>query len=387
MKKQCEDMERGSWNKYLEYLSHAKVLHTIAMKRMVDKPLTHAWDYVNLTNIYEFLRYGAAIPHMKFVSRFFRQENLRILATFQDAYLSLNPFSAPTICSMFPYEEYEHGSFLIKGGMYAIVEALVQITKKYNIRIVTDQAVRQLIVEGEHVNGVLLQNGKIKNADIVVVNAPLPYAYTSLLPPNKMNTRLKRKKYSCSAIIFHWAVDRVYPQLKTHNLFFAKSYRDGFTHILDRAKPPSDVHFYIQAPTRTDKSRAPNGCDTMSVMIPINHVYPDHPVDWEKHVLNIRNHIISRLHKIGIHDIGKHIVHEKIFTPVDWERQYNLPFGSIYGLHHNITQLGYLRPSRKHSHYKNLFFVGADTHPGSSFPTVLQSSRFTCDAVLASINS
>jgi phytoene dehydrogenase-like protein len=44
--------------------------------------------------------------------------------------------------------------------------------------------------------------------------------------------------------------------------------------------------------------------------------------------------------------------------------------------------MAYLRPSHRHARYRNLYFVGASTHPGSGLPAVLLSARFATERVL-----
>lgn len=61
-----------------------------------------------------------------------------------------------------------------------------------------------------------------------------------------------------------------------------------------------------------------------------------------------------------------------------WKRRYrriwNLAKGATFGLSHNVMQVGYLRPHNRHKRYKNLYFVGASTHPGTGVPIVLLSA-------------
>ena len=44
--------------------------------------------------------------------------------------------------------------------------------------------------------------------------------------------------------------------------------------------------------------------------------------------------------------------------------------------------MGYLRPHNRHDRYRNLYFVGASTHPGTGVPTVLVSARLTSQRIL-----
>jgi hypothetical protein len=70
------------------------------------------------------------------------------------------------------------------------------------------------------------------------------------------------------------------------------------------------------------------------------------------------------------------------YTPQDWLRNYNLEKGAAFGLSHNFLQVGYLRPQNRHAHYKNLYFTGASTHPGTGLPIVLLSAQLTAERIL-----
>jgi len=81
-------------------------------------------------------------------------------------------------------------------------------------------------------------------------------------------------------------------------------------------------------------------------------------------------------------DIESHIKVEVNFAPRDWQRRYNLTRGSAHGLSHKLTQMAYFRPHNRHKRYRNLYFVGASTHPGTGVPTVLVSARLTAQRIL-----
>jgi phytoene dehydrogenase-like protein len=56
--------------------------------------------------------------------------------------------------------------------------------------------------------------------------------------------------------------------------------------------------------------------------------------------------------------------------------------GSTHGLCHNLTQLGYFRPSNRHARYYNLYFAGASTRPGTGLPTALVSGRLAAERIM-----
>ena len=60
----------------------------------------------------------------------------------------------------------------------------------------------------------------------------------------------------------------------------------------------------------------------------------------------------------------------------------NLVKARPFGLWSNFWQVGYLRPRNRHRQYKNLYFAGASTHPGTGLPIVLLSARLTTERIL-----
>ncbi len=182
--------------------------------------------------------------------------------------------------------------------------------------------------------------------------------------------------------MFYWGTDKQYPQLNTHNLFLSSDYKNSFSQIIKNLTLPDDPNFYIHTPVKIDPSRAPKGHDTLMVIVPVGHINEKNPQDWNNIQKRTREIVFKRLSRIGITDIEKHIKFEISFTPKDWVNMYNLTYGSTLGLSHNMMQMTYLRPHNRHKRYKNLYFVGASTHPGSGVPIVLISSCHTCNRIL-----
>jgi phytoene desaturase len=95
--------------------------------------------------------------------------------------------------------------------------------------------------------------------------------------------------------------------------------------------------------------------------------------------------VLSRLAREGVTDIVSHLKSETSYTPRDWLSLYNLAKGAAFGLSHNFMQVGYLRPQNRHAHYRNLYFAGSSTHPGTGLPMVLLSARLTTERILKEV--
>jgi phytoene desaturase len=229
----------------------------------------------------------------------------------------------------------------------------------------------------------VLQDGSFLGADIIVANADLPYVYSELLPDEGEAHHLEHLKYTCSAMMFYWGVDTLYPQLGTHTMFLADDYRASFDHIFKDHLLPDQPSFYVYAPARTDPSAAPVGEDTLTVLVPCGHLDADSMQDWDLLRARARAAVIQRLKTtLGIEDLEQHLKFERSYTPRDWSSFYNLAKGAAFGLSHNFLQVGYLRPHNRHHRYGNLYFVGSSTHPGTGLPMALLSARLTTERIV-----
>jgi len=190
-------------------------------------------------------------------------------------------------------------------------------------------------------------------------------------------------KYSCSALCFHWGLDKTYPQLDQHNVFLSDNFREGLNKIFREKTIGDNPCFYVHAPARNDPSAAPPGCDTISVAVGIGHVDRKMPQDWEKIKDNTRKAVLERLRKQGLDDLEKHVRFEICHTPESWETGCNISRGAVFGsLGHDIFQMGYFRPHNRHDKYLNLYFTGGSTHPGNGIPNVLISAKLVSERIL-----
>jgi phytoene desaturase len=316
------------------------------------------------------------------MAAYFDEPRLKSAFTFQDVYMGLSPFEAPATFSMMPYTEMAHGVWYPKGGLYRVVEALMEIAQQAGVEFAFNTAVKQIELNCKRAKGVILEDGQRLEADAVLANADLPYVYQSLLPSDEQAEQLARKRYSCSVISFFWGVDRPYEALGPHTLFLADDYGANFDAIIRDLTIPTNPSLYIHAPARLDPAMAPAGEDTLIAVVPVGHMNERQDQDWKALIEQARQAVFHRLELLGITDLEAHIKFETCFTPLSWRKRYNLVRGSTHGLCHNLMQLGYLRPGNRHPRYHNLYFVGASTHPGTGMPTALVSARLAARRIV-----
>jgi phytoene desaturase len=349
------------------------------MERLVQRDFQRAADFFNLRNLPLLFSLNPLARHYDHMAAYFREPRLKAAFTFQDVYMGLSPFEAPATFSMMPYTELAHGVWYPQGGMYRIVEALMAVAQQAGVEFCLETAVERIHVKDNRACGVVLEDGRYLPAEAIVANADLPYVYQQLLPNDGRGEQLARKRYSCSVITFFWGLDKPYPALQPHTLFLADDYRANFDSIIRDLALPQNPSLYIHAPARLDPTMAPAGQDTLIAIVPVGHLDENGAQDWPAIRQQARQAIFRRLATLGITDLEQHLKFETNYTPLSWRKRYNLTKGSTHGLCHNLTQLGYLRPSNRHPRYHNLYFVGASTHPGTGIPTALVSARLVAE--------
>jgi phytoene desaturase len=368
----------------LRYLDEGRRHYHVSLERFVGRNFDSYLDYFSPQNLPLLFQLKALVKHYDNIGRYFRDPRLKAAFTFQNMYLGLSPYDAPATYSLLQYAELVGGVWFPRGGLYRVIESLASIAQSQGVRFQYSAPVRRIDVEGSRAIGVTLQDGSRLKADAVIANADLPYVYRALLPDRATANGLDRKTYTCSAIMFYWGVDRVYPQLGMHNVFLAGDYRASFDRIFRDHDLPAEPSFYVHAPARVDPAAAPDGQDTLYVLVPVGHLAEGAaPQDWEALRAQGRQAVLRRLAGLGLPDLEHHLKLEVSYTPRDWLTLYNLAKGSAFSLSHNFWQVGYLRPRNRHARYRNLYFVGGSTHPGTGLPIVLLSARLTSERVLA----
>ncbi|MFC2111737.1 phytoene desaturase family protein [Bacteroidota bacterium] len=381
LQKQFEELEKGSYGRFLKLMNIGFNVYKNSMQ-LIDRNYFKFFDLSLIKYPFLLIRYKAFHNHYKYVSRFFKSEELRTFFTFQNLYLGQNPFTASGLYLILPFMELADGVLFPKGGMHTVAESLLSAAKENNVKLLLNSPVTKIEVNNNRATGVILQDGTNLKADMIVSNADLPYVYKHLLPRNKRARRLYNLKYSCSAVVFHWGIDKVYPQLRQHTVFVSSKHKEACQTIFRDKSFPDEPSIYVHSPIRSDKSAAPENQDSITAIVHTGNIDDQETHDWEALKEQARNAIMKRFEEEGLSDFKKHIKFEVCFTPETWQSAFNLTRGGTFGsLGHNLLQMGFLRPGNQHKKYKNLYFVGGSTQPGSGMPLALTSAKLVSERI------
>jgi phytoene desaturase len=384
MSSQLEAIEPGSFENYLNFLSEGYRHYHLSLKHFVGRNFRNILEYFSPGNLPLLFQLKALTKHAKNTAGYFSDPRLQAAFSFQNMYLGLSPYEAPATFSLLQYTELADGVWFPKGGMYEVIQSLTGIAEALNVKFLYNSAVARIEVEGARASGVTLEDGSRLEADIVVANADLPYVYKELLPDDGSARKLAGKKYTSSTLMFYWGVEgERSPELLHHNVFLADHrYRQSFDRIFHDLTLPDEPSFYVCAPTRTDDTFAPPNADSLMVLVPVGHMDEENPQNWPALEQRARRTVIDKLEELGVKDLEQRIVFEAKWGPPYYQESLNLAKGAAFGLSHNFLQVGYLRPHNRHPRYRNLYFAGASTHPGTGLPIVLLSAQLAVERIL-----
>jgi len=326
-----------------------------------------------------------ALNHSVFsnLGRYFKEEKMRLVFSFQSKYLGMSPWQCPALFTMLAYLEHEYGIYHVKGGLNKIAEAMAKVITEQGGTIHTNSPIESLIIDNKIVKGVRLPDGSEMIADEVIINADFAYAMTNLIRPNELKQhspeKLKKLEYSCSTFMLYLGVNKRY-DIPHHNIVFAEDYNTNITNIFRNKTLSKDFSFYVQNASVTDDSLAPEGKSTLYVLVPMPNNQSD--IDWEKTCAEMREQVLTAMEtRLGMSDIREQIACEKIITPKTWATEENVFMGATFSLSHKFSQLLYWRPHNQFQELEQCYLVGGGTHPGSGLPTIYESARISTNLI------
>lgn len=411
MKRQIEHYEgKDGFERYLAWMAESHRHYELSVEHVLHKNKDSITAVLTPSSASMALKLHPFESIWSRASRYFRTERLRRVFTFATMYMGMSPFEAPSTYSLLQYTEAAEGIWYPRGGFQTVLARLVDVGVRLGVTYRLSAPVRRLLTtpDGKTAAGVELESGERLKADIVVVNADLVYAYSSLFPeasPDQGITQaaaakaaagyaksLRKRDASCSSVSFYWSLSRKIPELGVHNIFLADEYKESFDSIFKRQTLPDDPSFYVNVPSRIDPSAAPAGCDAVIVLVPVGHLLrsrgnegevSSEEQDWPALVARARGSVLRTISaRTGCEPLERYIVDEMCNTPYTWEEKFNLDKGAILGLSHNFSNVLCFRPSIRARGLKNAYFVGASTYPGTGVPIVLAGAKLTAEEIL-----
>ena len=267
------------------------------------------------------------------------------------------------------------------GGMGSITDAMSKSAAAKDVEIELGTSVKRVIIKNNKACGVLLDNGDMEEAKIIVSNLNPSLLYNQLIGegelPLDFSRRMKNYKNGSGTFRMNVALDKL-PEFTCLNnqLRTNLDYLTGGIIIaptceyIDKAYLDSKLNGWSKEPivemlipTTLDKTLAPEGKHVASLFC--QQFDPD--VDWDSNREEVADLIIDTV-EIYAPGFKNSILGKQIFSPLDLERVFGLVKGDIMHGNMSLDQIFSARPMIGYGNYrspiKNLYLCGAGTHPG-----------------------
>ena len=358
---------------YERFMAHSRAVCQIGFEQLGHVPFDRVGAMLRIAP--DLLRLSGHRSVHDVVARYIRDERLRTVFSFHPLLIGGNPFRASAIYCLIADLERRWGVHFAMGGTGQLVDGLVRLIRSQRGRVRLGVDVARIRVERGEATGVELQSGETIAADVVVSNADSAVTHAQLLPqPQRWSAgRFRRARSSMGLFVWYFGTSRRYPEVDHHTILLGPRYRGLLADIFDRKRLADDASLYLHRPTATDSSLAPAGCDAFYVLAPVPNLAGGQ--DWDTLAEPYRRRIARILETSVLPGLSDVIVTSKVTTPKDFQDDFLSYRGSGFGLEPVLTQSAWFRPHNRSGAVRNLYLVGAGTHPGAGLPGVLSSAR------------
>ncbi|MDO9270186.1 MAG: phytoene desaturase family protein [Methylobacter sp.] len=386
MKQQLDKLGPNTAREFEQFLAYSKRLCEVTEEGYFAQGLDSFWELLRHYGPVKSLQEFDVFRSMdQGVRRFIKDPKLVDVLNYFIKYVGSSPYDAPALMNLLPYIQFGYGLWYIKGGMYGMAQGLQKLALELDVNIRGNAEVAEIQHDAGRASAVRLTDDSVIAADIIVSNMEVIPAYKNLFTDqDKEIRRIEKFAPSCSGLVLHLGVDRIYPQLAHHNFFYSDHPREHFKAIFHEHRLSEDPTIYLVTPCKTDPSQAPAGCEIIKILPHIPHLDPEHPLQPDDYAA-MRERVLLKLERMGLTDLRKHIVCEESWTPVDIQERYYSNQGSIYGVvADRFKNLGFKNAQRSKV-LKNLYFVGGSVNPGGGMPMVTLSGQLVRDKILADL--
>jgi phytoene desaturase len=264
------------------------------------------------------------------------------------------------------------------GGTGSVVKALEKLMIEENIKIIKDAEVTEIITENKKVKGVKINNSKIINSDYVICNSDPPNVYNNLIKSKEdydflFKQKMRRMDYSMGLFVYYFGSKKKYGDVAHHTIYFGEDYEKHLDKIFEKKILSDDISYYLHRPSATDPNMAPEGQDAFYVLVPVPNNLSK--VNWIDEGDKFKDLVLDKMDKTVLPGIKENVVSDFYLTPDYFEIDLATLYGSGFSIQPKFSQSAYFRFHNQSEIYKNLFFVGAGTHPGAGMPGVLSSAK------------
>jgi phytoene desaturase len=375
MKAEIARFSPGDVAGYERFLEASEAIFRVGFEKLAHVPFGSWMSMARIAP--EMVRLKSFRSVYSMVSSYLKDDRLRQVMSFHPLLVGGNPFTTTSIYTLIAFLERKWGVHFPIGGTGALVDGLIDLIEGLGGTVRCSAAVERIVVSDGQATGVKLANGEQVDADVVVSNADSAWTYRHLIAPSDRkkwtDRRVERMRYSMGLFVWYFGTNKRFEDVAHHTILLGPRYRGLLEDIFDKKVLADDFSLYLHRPTATDPGLAPEGCDSFYVLSPVPHL--ESGTNWEKEAEGYRARIAKLLEETVLPGLSGSLVASEVLTPQGFQDQLSSFRGAAFGVEPVLTQSAYFRPHNKSEDVRNLFLVGAGTHPGAGVPGVLSSAR------------
>ncbi len=385
MREELAKLSPTAFEQYAKFLEYSKEQYDLVEDGYFAEGLDKFWDFVKHYGLFGAKNMDFARTMTSGIHKRVDDPKLRAILEYFIKYVGSSANDSPAFMNLMPNIQTEFGLWYVKGGLYKLALAFEKRMQEVGVKLHLNTEVLGIDQEGKRVTSVKVrregESAREIKCDAVVSNMEVIPAYEKLLGENtRFMKKLEKFEPACSGIVLHLGTDKVYPQLRHHNFFYSKNQSNHFDRVFHDKKLPDDPTIYLVAPTRSDASQAPEGCDNIKILPHIPYINEKAPYTYEDCVA-LKELVVDKLERMGLTDLRKHTIVEDFWTPFDIEKKYYSNKGSIYGVVSDMKKNFAFKAPKKSGKYNNLYFVGGSVNPGGGMPMVVLSGTHVAKMV------
>lgn len=367
------------------FMTESRRLFDLSRRYFLNRLMLDWRDMGDLRMLRAFLQVRPMTTLKGLLTKYFRHPHTLAMLGRYATYVGASPEQAPAIFAMLAHAEAELGVYGVQGGTYEIVQAFVRLALELGVKLVTGAEAERILTRSGRVCGVRV-NGCDLPADLVVANADLLTAYSTLLPPEARprmpDARITGYEPSLSGFALLAALPRRPEMLRHHTVFFPEHYETEFHDIFGTRQAPQDPALYVCNPAYSEPegSCAPAGGSSLFILA--NAPYLSPAWSWETERERYQEKVLERLSARGLGPWLREGELVAAYTPADLYNDTRAYRGAIYGISSNGRRQTFFRPGNRCPDVSGLWFVGGTTHPGGGTPIVVTSGRLVAERIL-----
>ncbi|HEX8414077.1 MAG TPA: phytoene desaturase family protein, partial [Sphingomicrobium sp.] len=270
-----------------------------------------------------------------------------------------------------------------RGGTNRLIAGMVDHFKRLGGTLRLHDPVVMIATEGHLATSVTTRSGWLKAFNAVASNADVVRTYDMVegWRGTQAAAKLRRKSFSPSLFVVHFSTQGEWPDVPHHSILFGPRYAGLLKDIYKGNRPANDPSLYLHHPTATDPAMAPPGKSIFYALAPVPHLGKA-PIDWASEGPTYTKRVLQILEERMLPGLSERLDTVFHFGPADFEGELNSHLGSAFSLEPTLMQSAYFRVHNRDDVIRNLYFVGAGTHPGAGIPGVVGSAKATAGLML-----